>query len=281
MGQIAFWNVGRGSGATASLAAVAALIGAEYRIRTLVSQAQETDSALERGFASSIRSGPGADLMVDAGTGLDGLLRLARSGKLERDTVRNHTLPIEAGRLDLLGGLEQNSRMQPEEAGERVGRIYEYAKSDYDCVLLDCGSGAGSVEKQALSSADLVVVCLNQNSGVLERYFDRKSWPQELYGKKQILLFAGYDSHSKYKAANILRKYGSRASALTVPYNSAFRDAVNDGDIKGFIARCRALNRRHEHYAFIAEIRRAAEILLEGIDIHAKLKQVDAAKGVS
>ncbi|OWA37352.1 hypothetical protein B9G55_04635 [Saccharibacillus sp. O16] len=281
MGQIAFWNVGRGSGATASLAAIAALIGAEYRIRTLVSQTQAEDAMLERGFAHSIRSVPGGDLMVDAGSGLDALLRLARSGKLDRETVRNHTLPIEPGRLDLLGGLDKNSRIPSEEASEYISRIHQYANHDYDCVLLDTGDGEGAVERQALASADLVVVCLSQNASVLERYFDRGNWPEELQGKKQILLFTGYDSYSKYKAANILRKYGSRVSALTIPYNSAFRDAVNDGDLKGFIARCRGLNRRHDHYAFIAEIRRAAETLLEGIDIHARLKQVDAAKGVS
>lgn len=281
MGQIAFWNVGRGSGATASVAAIAALIGAEYRIRTLVSQPQGWDAALERGFARSIRSAPGGELTVNAGTGLDALLRLARSGKLAREAVRNHTLPLESGRLDLLAGCEKGCRQQTEESAEQIGSIYEYARSDYDCVLLDAGSGEGRIEKQILASADLVVVCLNQNAGVLERYFDQERWPEELQGKKQMLLFAGYDSRSKYKAANILRKYGSRESALTVPYNSAFRDALNDGDVKGFVARCRSLNRRHEHYAFISEIRRAAEILLEGIDINARLKQANTAKGVS
>lgn len=281
MGQIAFWNVGRGSGATASVAAIAALIGAEYRIRTLVSQPQGWDAALERGFARSIRSAPGGELSVNAGTGLDALLRLARSGKLEREAVRNHTLPLEPGRLDLLRGFESDSRRHAEESAERVGSIYDYARNDYDCVLLDAGNGDGDLEKQMLKSADLIVVCLNQNAGVLERYFDRDRWPEELHDKKQMLLFAGYDSGSKYKAANILRKYGSRESALTVPYNSAFRDALNDGDVKGFVARCRSLSRRHEHYAFISEVRRAAETLLEGIDINARLKQADAAKGVS
>jgi len=281
MGQIAFWSVGHGAGVTASVAAVASLIGSEYQIRTLVSQPQGEENTLERGFARSINT-YSRDLSTEAGTGLDALVRLARSGKLERETVKNNALLIERDRLDLLSGSERMNRLQFENAGGLIGNIYAQARGYYDCILLDIRSGTDSpAAAQALADSDLVVVCLNQNAGMLERYFDRSGWPAELHGKKQLLLFSGYDPRSKYKASNILRKYGRREPTLTLPYNSDFRDAVNDGDIKGFIARSRPLDRRHDNYPFITEVRRTAEKLLEEIGVNTRLKHVNAAKGAS
>lgn len=281
MGQIAFWGIGHGTGVTASVGALAALIGSEYGIRTLVSQPQGEENTLERAFARSINV-YGRDQAAEAGTGLDALVRLARSGKLERETVKNNAWMIERHRLDLLGGSERMNRLQFENAGGLIGNIYANARAYYDCILLDVRSGADSpAAAQVLEDADLVVVCLNQNIGMLERYFDRSGWPEQLHGKKQQLLFSGYDPDSKYKASSILRKYGYRDSALTLPYNSDFRDAVNDGDIKGFIARSRPLDRKHGNYRFIAEARRTAQKLLEEIGINTRLKHVDAAKGVS
>ena len=281
MGQIAFWSIGHGTGVTSSVAAIASIIGSEYRIRTLVSQPQGEECTLERGFSRSINT-YSRDLATDAGTGLDALVRLARSGKLERETVKNNALLIERDRLDLLSGSERMNRLQFENAGGLIGNIYANARNYYDCILLDIRSGTDSpAAARALAEADLIVVCLTQNADMLERYFNRNGWPEELHGKKQLLLFSGYDPRSKYKAANILRKYGRREPALTVPYSSDFRDAINDGDIKGFMARSRSVDRRHDNYPFMLEVRRTAEKLLEEIGINTRLKHVDAAKGAS
>ncbi|MDO3412844.1 hypothetical protein QWJ34_23965 [Saccharibacillus sp. CPCC 101409] len=281
MGQIAFWSVGHGTGVTSSVAAIASVIGSDYRIRTLVSQPQGEERSLERGFMRSINT-YSHHLAGEAGTGIDALVRLARSGKLERETVKNNALLLEPGRLDLLSGSDRMNRLQFENAGALIGQVYEGARSYYDCILLDVRSGTDSqTAREMLAGADLVVICLNQNAGVLERYFDRSGWPRELEGKKQLLLFSGYDPHSKYKAANILRKYGRRETVLTVPYNTDFRDAANDGDIKGFVSRSRGIDRKHRNYPFMAEVRRTAEKLLEEIGVNTRLKHTDIEKGAS
>ncbi|GGH71630.1 hypothetical protein [Saccharibacillus endophyticus] len=73
------------------MAAIASIIGSEYRIRTLVSQPQGEENTLERGFSRSINT-YSRDPATDAGTGLDALVRLARIVKLERETVKNNAL---------------------------------------------------------------------------------------------------------------------------------------------------------------------------------------------
>lgn len=91
-----------------------------------------------------------------------------------------------------------------------------------------------------LQSSDLIVVCVNQNINVLEKYFESKdSWPAELHTKPHVLLVGQYDVESKYKIKNIANKYRYKAPILTVPYNTNFKDHYNDGDVKGFFTKNR------------------------------------------
>ncbi|MCP1186574.1 hypothetical protein [Paenibacillus sp. 1781tsa1] len=276
MGKIALWGMQHGLGVTSATAALAAFIGLEYDVRTLVSQPQRTDGDMERFFNKTINQ-YNRQFFAIGGLGLDSLERVAKSSKLERNSVKNYTLMVERNRLDLLWGSERLNRPQ-QGSIEAVNMVFRMAAEYYGISLLDARSGQDNeVSNSLISDADLVVICVNQNISVLEKYFDnqRKHWPEVLDEKPHLLLMTQYDPMSKYKIKNIANKYKLKAPILTIPYNTSFKDHLNDGDIKGFFARNRFVGSSHENHYFIQEVGRAAKTILHEIGINTKLKRIE------
>lgn len=276
MGKIALWGMQHGLGVTSATAALAAFIGLEYDVRTLVSQPQRTDGDMERFFNKTINQ-YNRQFFAIGGLGLDSLERVAKSSKLERNSVKNYTLMVERNRLDLLWGSERLNRPQ-QGSIEAVNMVFRMAAEYYGISLLDARSGQDNeVSNSLISDADLVVICVNQNISVLEKYFDnqRNHWPEVLEEKPHLLLMTQYDPMSKYKIKNIANKYKLKAPILTIPYNTSFKDHLNDGDIKGFFARNRFVGSSHENHYFIQEVGRAAKTILHEIGINTKLKRIE------
>ncbi|PAD71342.1 hypothetical protein [Paenibacillus campinasensis] len=279
MAQVAFWGFQHGLGVTSNTAAMSALIGTEYQIRTLSSQPQWGDTSLERSFQKSLKQN--TELYDLSGFGMDAIERAVRAGKLQNETVKNNSIFIERDRLDLLLNSRKASRSQFEAGAEVFKIVYDRAKAYYDVVLLDLHSGTNSEVTNALiETSDLVVVCINQNIHVIEKFFgDKESWPSALKDRPHVLMVGQYDLHSKYKLKNIANKYGYKAPILSIPYNTNFKDHYNDGDLKGFITRNRYINKNHDNYIFMQELRRAAEHILTEIGVNTQIKSIQ--KGVS
>ncbi|MBD7970294.1 MinD/ParA family ATP-binding protein [Paenibacillus gallinarum] len=281
MGQIAFWSPYPGSGQTSSMAAIAAVMGSEYHIRCLIAQTKARESSLEHSFSRSLNTfsrnlGNLSGTRSISGTGLDAVIRIARSGKLEGGAVKNNTQIVEQGRLDLLSSSDQKDQAKFETASELIRSVFDQASRYYNVILLDLPAGDDSeLSRKLIASSDVVVICLPQSWRSLDAYFNQKIWPRTLNGKKTVLLFTQHDPHSKYKAANVTRKYKS-PKGLIIPYNTTFKDALNDGDTKGFYKANQAVERRHPNNDFIIEVQRAAKQLLDEIGIDSKTKRIDA-----
>ncbi|CAH8721299.1 hypothetical protein P4K96_22790 [Bacillus cereus] len=281
MAQISFWGIQHGLGGTSNTAALAAMIGMEFQLRTLVSQPQWSDMTLEGCFRKSINQYMHKDFLNMTGGGIDALERLVRSNKVNRESIKNNALLIERDRLDLLSGTEKLERSQFENLSEIINLIYHKAQEYYDLVLLDVHSGSNSsVTNNILNNSDLIVVCLNQNLRVLEKYFSEKEQlPPALKEKPHLLVLGQYDLNSKYKIKNIANKYSYKGKILTVPYNTAFMDHFNDGDVKGFFYKNRNVTKNQDNYRFIQEVRNAAITILTEIGVNVKIKHIE--RGVS
>src|SRR5690606_9598240 len=118
-------------------------------------------------------------------------------------------------------------------------------------------------------------ICVNQNIHVLEKYFRKEEWPEALKGKPHVLLVSEYDPISKYKIKNIANKFEYRAPILTIPYLTEFKDALNDGDVKGFFYRNQSIQKGHQNYLFMHEIRRAASVILNESGVNVLTKKIE------
>lgn len=276
MGIVSFWGLQHGIGVTSTTAAVATLIGMEYQIRTLVSQPQWSDITLERTFRRVIKS-PNPEIFNFSSNGLDALERAVRSGKLERDSVKNNAIMIEPDRLDLLKGTDKTDKIQFENSNEVIKAIYQKANEYYEAVILDLNSGSSSgITSVGLDSADLIVVCLNQNINVLERFFlQRQNLPEALQQKPFVVLISQYDEDSKYKVKNICNNYRYKGPIFTVPYNTSFKDHLNDGDIKNYFKKNQHLNKHHPNHFFMEEVRKLSQYILTEIGVNTQIKQIN------
>ncbi|CAH0121170.1 hypothetical protein PAE9249_03696 [Paenibacillus sp. CECT 9249] len=263
--QIAFWSPACGqTGTSTNLAAAAAVIGLDYYMKTLVAYTKP-GSALE---PSLVRKPDELAAPAFDNTGLDALKRLARSNRLTANIVKDYTRPILKDRLDFLPGpTDFNEQEDKAGAGELVQHIFACAGQFYDTVLVEVGSGTSDELTNAiLEASDVIVVNLNQNAALLDRWLGRGGSFDTLRGKTCVYLLGRYDRQSRYKAGNIARKYHCK-TLFTVPYSAGLMDACNDHAVIEFFMRNRNVRQGHDHYHVVHEVRRLAKTILEQADV--------------
>lgn len=280
MGQVAFWSPVEGQlGNTAHTAAVASLLGLEYDIRTLASQAHFRSDDLEQKFLSKRNKKLGS-MYEFSDSGIDALERLVRTKRMKPESVKDNAVVVEPERLDLLIGTTKPDELLYGHLRDVIQPMFEAAKQYYSAILTDLPGGPSNLlSLELLSHADLVVVTLSQNLSVLERYFAGEGVPQALQGKPHLLVLGQYDPDSKYTAANIRRHFQLKRPLYTIPYCTGFRDALNDKDVLGWFRRHRGLGRTHASAPFMRSVRELSRQILLEIGINPDLKAIE--RGVS
>ncbi|MBL0385847.1 chromosome partitioning protein ParA [Tumebacillus sp. ITR2] len=272
MGQVAFWGNAHGQVATtANVVASATIIGLEYALRTLVAHTHWSRSTLESAFLKYF-TGREDSLITFNDTGLDALERLARSGRLTPEIIQDYTNPILKDRLDLLTGTTKPDEAMFESIHEVIQGIFYAAKQFYNLTLLDLNSGQqNQLSMTMLQGSDLIVVNLNQNINLLERFFSKEDWPEILNEKPFIVVLGSYDPQSKYSAQNIARRFRYKDPIYTVPYCTDFLDALNDRKVLDFFLRNRSVTKLHDNYFFMQEIRRLARAIVDHLGLNLEM----------
>ncbi|MDU2243027.1 MAG: hypothetical protein E7E23_20900 [Paenibacillus sp.] len=273
--NIVFWSPVPGqTGNTTNLIAVAALLGLEYSSRiVLFGHLQSRRAAVEQAL---IKRRSEDMLAFTADSGIDALARLAQNGKLSPEMIRDYTLPLLQERLDLLPGSNKADKALIMGMKDMLATLLDSAKRYYDLTLIDGGSGVGSGWTQLLlQNADLVIVSLNQNRFVLERFFrHREDW---LKGKKLLFVLGQYDRDSALTAKNMVRKYRVKMPIYPVPHQAGFMDAAQEGRAIDFLFRNRNVPRDHAHHAFMQCVRALAQAIIEQAELN---KPFFGGKGV-
>lgn len=284
MAIITFWSPERGRGNSANAAAVGTLLGMEYDLRTLMVQTQQRGGDLQGAFAKS-KELQLKNFVNITTSGLDALERLLKTKRLTPESISNHSISLEPGRLDLLLGTNKQGRSDEDHAyGEELSRMlpfmFEQANRYYQAIILDVCSGfENPVTNRLLEQSDLIVVSLGQETDGIERCIHPQFWPESLQHKPKLILLSQYDSKSKYSLVNLKRAYRIQGPVLTVPYLSAYRDALNDKDVLSWFRRTRHVGRRHDSYLFINDIQRITKEILIQVGVNTDVKRME--RGIS
>jgi hypothetical protein len=281
MAQISFWSIAHGQpGNTSNAVALGAMTGIEYEIHSLITQTHFERSTLEAAFMKSNELQLGRIYEI-GDIGLDALARLARSKKLNKESVKNKTISLEENRLDLLIGSQKPFEGLYENLSPYLEAIFNYAREYYHAIFIDLHSGLRNpLTTSLLDSSDLIVVSLCQSRPLLDRFFiNQQEWPNALKEKPVMLLLGQYDPVSKYTAANIQRLYRNvydfKSPIYTIPYCSGFRDAINDKDVLDWFRKNRNVNKKHQNALFIQEVRKAAKAILDNIGVDTQVKLIE------
>ena len=82
-----------------------------------------------------------------------------------------------------------------------------------------------------------------------------------LKSPKTLLLIGRYDKTSKYNIKNVSRFLGEKNLILTVPYNTAFFEAVEEAGVPDMFLNFKRIREQDENF-FLQEIKRATDNII-------------------
>jgi hypothetical protein len=269
---VSFWSTVESNQAatTATIVSIACSIAIKYKYRTLITQTHYSSLDLESAFDDIDKMIQKGNLDI-ADTGIDALDRLLRSNKLTPENVSNYAKMVfkgAKGGLELLYGTFKNDLDSYSRVLETMPIIVDYANQFYDIVLVDLNKGYNNAEiNQILQKSDLIVLTLSQDMQVLKKIFKDMDTLKILQEKQVIPIIGKYDRFSKYSAKNIARTFNYKKTIYSIPYNTQFFDACNEGKARRyFIENVNANISTDRNGYFINEVNNTANAIVSAIE---------------
>ncbi len=221
---IAFWSPQHGQAATTTnLLAVGLSAALQYKLRVLLASLQSTDDNLRAYLLPEYRSEA-----VKTRRASHDLMRLARNGLLQAQSISNYTTPIlKSSMLDVLAGISLADKDNAEI--DVFKAILEMAQGTYDLVLLDVNNGlAKHYVENVLTFSDQVVVNLSQNIDLIEKFAALKQQFNKPFESAFICL-GNYEKTSKLNIRQISKRFANQV--IAVPRHAPLIDAMNSGNL--------------------------------------------------
>ena len=261
--KIAFWAPVHGQTRQSSnMLAVSFVSAMRENIGILMTQTQYRmndleDAAVGRTSVKAMRERFYQDM------GIDAVSRCIKRKQLERNDLENCCIKIlPDSELMLLPGSKSGSYgVHCEALHEIMPYILREAERYFEYVLIDTNPGMDCISQKMIDIADVVVVNLSQNMGVVAPFF--RDFPEILKMKRVFYLFGSYLADSCYNLHNIRFRYEriNRKNSGVIPLNIGFMDAISNGRVMDFFATNMECERGDVNFGFINEVREASERL--------------------
>ena len=278
MSIITFWNYQNvETGKTMSLVATATYMAVEHNVRTLIVSTTNKKDKIKNCFLKEEKRskinlgifGPNTKTF-DTQTGLKGLEKIVRSGKLEPNAVTNYTKVVFKDRLEVLLGEEEKENETEVEKNELLKTYETYpdiisaANSYYDRVFVDLDYNIPKeIRDRILQKSDIVILSITQGMSGLELLKQNKANDQLLKSPKTLLIIGRYDRYSKYNAINITRFLKEKNTVLTTPYNTLFFEASEEANVADLFLSLKKFNDPNDYNAFFrSEVKRTTENII-------------------
>jgi hypothetical protein len=225
---IAHWSPNHGIGTTATSIAISTHIAMNYKLKNLLTHCQYHKSNMESAFFSE---NVNESLLKFNDTGVDALVRLAKSGQLSNlDKFDPYVKKLIDERLYfLMGSKKIYNSIFINNAEAVILKILDSAKKHFNIVNVDTNSGYfNEVSKKVLKDADIVVVNLSQNEKLLTDLFIHKLDYEAIKDKKVIYVLSKYDVNSMWDVKFIKNNFNIKENIFCLPYLTEYSDACNN-----------------------------------------------------
>ena len=268
------------TGKTLSLVAIATNMAIENNEKILIISTTNKESKIKSCFfedteVKKIRMGIFGQNMsaIDTETGIDGLVKMLRSNKLNPDMITNYTKVVFKDRLEVLLGknqkdtnknIEEQIQSSPIEITNEYVEIVKIANQYYDKVFVDLDYNLNQdIREQIIEQSDLIIVNSSQNYKSLKEIKENKENNKLLKSPRTLLLIGRYDKYSKYNVKNITRYLGEKNKVLTIPYNTLYFEACNEAGVPDLFLKLKKMYDLDDRNAiFMEEIKRASENII-------------------
>lgn len=248
MKTIALWSpLPSGSGTTALAATLPLVLTLEFKLKTLLLHGGASGERVEQAY--SLRRQPlDHSLVTFQDHGMSAVERLAASGRLLPENIRDYTTSLLPERLDLLEGSREMNLVYAGKQDGLMTQVIDTAIRGYDVIVADAGNGQPStVDREILNDADLILVGLNQNLRSLESFLEHGMMFDCLQDKEIGIVIGRYDRLSHCTIQNVKRRFGVKGIVEGIPYCSQLTDAWNMRAVQGYIQRGRGgMDRKRE-----------------------------------
>lgn len=246
------------SASTSNTIAVASTMALHQSYKSLLTHTQRSTSVLDELYGKG-----DSDVFQDSG--LTALERLVKSNLLKPDAIADYTETVYKDRLDFLSG---SQRGDSEESSEMIIKtILRQAKEKYEFVWIDAQSGTDHpLTNDILNQADLILVNLPQNRFALERFFNKTDFPEAFQEKPYFILISPYDKNAGFSLRNIKRQFKVKEPIFAIPYNTNFRDAINQDTVLDFFYRTMRVNKKDGAYPFVDALSQVNQAILKRLE---------------
>ncbi len=262
MAIISFYtNERKETAQTLSLAAIAAYMSIEHNYKILIVSTAFNDVSLENCFIEyeKIRnSGAIVKSVVDGLTsGIEGLIKILNSNKINNDIVKSYSKIILKDRLDILISPATNSFQEFVKITPYYPDILQSANRYYDLIFVDVNKKMPAKDKVAiLQMSNIVVMNFPQKQKAIDDFIQLRE-QNDFYQRNNVMLLMGrYDRTSKYNKQNVTRYLRERKLISTVPYNTLFFEACAEGTIIDFILNAKNITEETDtNFIFLKELK--------------------------
>ena len=269
MSVVTFWNSGKEeTGKTLAIAAISTYMAIEHNYRILVISTSKDDKTIENCFWKQKKTkknlglfGPNTNIAMEEG--VDGLIKIMKSNKLAPENITNYTKIVFKDRLEILQSYKGNSE-EYKEITNMYPDIINLANNYYDLVLVDLDSNINSsIVEKIIEASNLVVINLSQRLTSIDNFLEIREKNAMFKAKKTLLLIGRYDKYSKYSIKNISRYMNEKNIVSTIPYNTLFFEAAEEGKVPDLFLRLRkTVDEDDRNGFFIAEVGRTVENII-------------------
>lgn len=271
MGLITVWSpLPGGTGSTALAASLPVALAAEFKVKCLLLHGGKAGERVEQAY--SLRKEPlDHSIATFQDEGMSALERLAASGRLTPDNLRDYTVSLLPDKLDLLSAHPNPFVMGDDRRRSLMAQIIRTASRSYDVIVADAGNGHPNAEdRMLLDSSKLVLIGLNQNLRSLEGCLDHKSkMEMDIPDEKVGYIVGRYDRNSHCTLQNIKRRFGLKGMLEGVPYCTEIANAWNSRNLQSSILRGRGGGDRRRITPYFQAVRSIAFAAAERLGLPA------------
>ena len=274
MSIVTLWSCDKKTnGQSLSTVAIATKMAIERNLKILLVSTSVNDSTIKNCFWTNNQKNKivGGNAGLEVETGIEGLMRLIYSNKLEPEIISDYSQAILKGRFEVLSGysaLTDATSVQKVELYKEIYQNYckilQIADKYYDIVLVDLDGRLNfEIKNQVLAVSDLSLYVTSQKISDIERYIDLKNKNKDLNTLKNSIVIARYDSESKYNKKNLSKYLNEKGELLVIPYNTLFFEAAEEANVMDlFLKLSNIKDTTDNNYIFMKEVQKVAEFII-------------------
>lgn len=266
MAIISFWSNGKTeTGKAAAIAAITTYLGVQRNFKILVLDTKFNDYFYQDCYweeDKTIKLIHSQSAKTNIASGISGLTKAILSNKTSPEIVTNYTRLVFKDRLEILTdtSVEKEDYETHKEVFKDIAKI---ASRYYDLVFIDIDASLDEgTTNSLLEISDLIVANISQKIRQINAYMKAKERNMILEGKPIIPLLGKFDKNSKYTAKNVSRYMKEKETVCTIPYNTLFFEACNEGEVADFFIKFRKINTKDKNALFLEEVKKTAEKII-------------------